>query len=197
MLCISLLPERIADLAFVNPSPDHDVGSARALGDNRFIIVVEFIVTATDDMLCIHLVEAAAVCLQADRLRKIGVAGCEQGVMDRFGILGIEDDRGEGLFGGHGHGVRIMNHGWMITDGADLASFAEEGVDRKMIVSSGDENDRCGRVGGEVRGFHLLGAELCHLEVDGHESFRSLDEVVGLCIDDDDAIVRPEPTEIR
>ena len=51
-----------------------------------------------------------------------------------------------------------------------------------------DENYGSGRVGGETGGLQMLGAELSHLEVDGEESFVRADEVVGLCIDDDDAV---------
>ena len=43
----------------------------------------------------------------------------------------------------------------------------------------------------------MLGAELGHLEVDGEESFVGEDEVVWLCIDDDDAVFGAIPAEIE
>jgi hypothetical protein len=59
-----------------------------------------------------------------------------------------------------------------------------------------DENDGSGRVAGEAGGFQLLGAELGHLEVDGEESSVRADEVVGLFIDDDDAVLGSVLAEI-
>lgn len=71
------MSEGFADFFFVNPSPDHDVGSARALGDYGFVVVVEFVVAAKGDVLGIHLFEAAAVRFLSDLLREFSVAGFE------------------------------------------------------------------------------------------------------------------------
>lgn len=58
------------------------------------------------------------------------------------------------------------------------------------------ENDRCGSIGIETGGLHLFSAELSHLEVDGDEASRGLDEIVGLGIHDDNAVTGAIPAEV-
>jgi hypothetical protein len=54
-------------------------------------------------VLAIHFVEATAICFQADLLGEIGVARCKQGVVNSFGVLGVEDNGSEVPWGWDGY----------------------------------------------------------------------------------------------
>jgi hypothetical protein len=96
----SLLSKRFADIVFVNPAPDLDVGTCCAMGDDGLIVVIKFIVAAEGDVFGIEAVETASGRFLPDFVREFGMTGGEKGVVDGFGIFGVEDHGGEvGLHG--------------------------------------------------------------------------------------------------